>query len=321
MDAPKEGIYDPAAQLARRARSDAPERADRLLSPGPRLGTELRRRGRGTRGTFPPVAHRHGHGIAAPSGRDADGRPHPGPHSPADRGRAGSTKRRILDRAAHRPCGVDHRPDSGPPGRSEDSGIPRRRVLDAGAGEVAHRPPGHLRGRHRERVNQDAYRQGPLFRRDSPSERHTSIVCLVNTCDVFRYIFDIDEETEERIAAICQMDLDRPFHRRSRSPTTRPVRCSGDPPCPSRFRPSPLPRLLLNPHLRTGNVPALFADLANEYGPVFQVRPPFRKPMIFLAGPPGQSLDAQARAHAPESLGLFCALRDHLRCVGGVVVP
>ena len=46
-----------------------------------------------------------------------------------------------------------------------------------------------------------------------------------------------------------------------------------------------LPRLLLNPHVRDGNIPALFADLAHEYGPVFQLRPPFAKPMIFLAGP------------------------------------
>ncbi len=46
-----------------------------------------------------------------------------------------------------------------------------------------------------------------------------------------------------------------------------------------------LPKLLLNPHIRDGNVPALFADLAREYGPVFEVRPPFSKPMIFVAGP------------------------------------
>ena len=43
--------------------------------------------------------------------------------------------------------------------------------------------------------------------------------------------------------------------------------------------------MLFNPHLRNGNIPALFADLAKEYGPVFEVRPPFSKSMIFLAGP------------------------------------
>ena len=43
--------------------------------------------------------------------------------------------------------------------------------------------------------------------------------------------------------------------------------------------------MLLNPHVRDGNVPALLADLAKEYGPVFEIRPPLAKPMIFLAGP------------------------------------
>ena len=46
----------------------------------------------------------------------------------------------------------------------------------------------------------------------------------------------------------------------------------------------PLGKLLRNPHLREGNVPALFADLTKEFGPVFEVRPPFKEPMIFLAG-------------------------------------
>ena len=52
----------------------------------------------------------------------------------------------------------------------------------------------------------------------------------------------------------------------------------------------PLRKLLLNPHIRDGNVPALFADLAEEHGPVFEIRPPFAEPMMraptkFLAGP------------------------------------
>ena len=44
-------------------------------------------------------------------------------------------------------------------------------------------------------------------------------------------------------------------------------------------------KLLFNRNIRTGNIPALFADLANEYGPVFELRPPFSEPMIVLAGP------------------------------------
>ena len=46
-----------------------------------------------------------------------------------------------------------------------------------------------------------------------------------------------------------------------------------------------LRRLPLNPHVRSGNIPALFADLAEDYGPVFAIRPQLAEPLIFLAGP------------------------------------
>ncbi len=123
-----------------------------------------------------------------------------------------------------------------------------------------------------------------LFFDAIPHPRDIIVVCLVNTCDVFRYIFDIDEETEERIAAICRMDLigrsiAEAISHNLAGPMLRRSTLTKRIPAVS------LPRLLLNPHLRTGNIPALFADLANEYGPVFQVRAPFRKPMTFLAGP------------------------------------
>ena len=45
-----------------------------------------------------------------------------------------------------------------------------------------------------------------------------------------------------------------------------------------------LRKLLFNSNVRSGNMPALFADLAKECGPVFKIRPPLSKPMIFLAG-------------------------------------
>ena len=47
----------------------------------------------------------------------------------------------------------------------------------------------------------------------------------------------------------------------------------------------PLPHLLRNRHMRNGNIPAILADLTKKYGPVFQIRPPFMKPMIFVGGP------------------------------------
>ena len=123
-----------------------------------------------------------------------------------------------------------------------------------------------------------------LFTDEIPGPRDTIIICLTNACDVFRIMFELDEETEERIACICQMDLigrsiaaavaqniANPMLRRSALNKKIPVVA--------------LRRLLLSPHLRSGNIPALFAELTKEYGPVFEIRPPFAKPMTFLAGP------------------------------------
>ncbi|MCY4550137.1 MAG: cytochrome P450 [Defluviicoccus sp.] len=123
-----------------------------------------------------------------------------------------------------------------------------------------------------------------LFTDEIPDPREVIVICLVNACDVFRIMFELDEETEERIASICRMDLigrsiaaavaqniSTPMLRRSTLNKKIPVVA--------------LRRLLLSPHLRSGNIPAVFADLAKEYGPVFEIRPPFAKPMTFLAGP------------------------------------
>ena len=123
-----------------------------------------------------------------------------------------------------------------------------------------------------------------IFNNEIPDPRDVIIICLINTCDVFRFMFQLDEEAEKRIEFICRMDLigrsiaqavshnlAGPLLRRS-ALTKKIPRVS-------------LPKLLLNPHIRDGNVPALFADLAKEYGPVFEIRPPFSKPMIFVAGP------------------------------------
>ena len=47
----------------------------------------------------------------------------------------------------------------------------------------------------------------------------------------------------------------------------------------------PLRKLIFNRNLRKGNIPAVFADLARQLGPVFQIKPPFSKPLVFVAGP------------------------------------
>ena len=123
-----------------------------------------------------------------------------------------------------------------------------------------------------------------LFADEIPDPRDAIVISLVNACDVFRIMFELDEETEERIANICKMvligrsiaaaiaqNIATPMLRRSPLNKKIPVVA--------------LRRLLLSPHLRSGNIPAIFAELTKEYGPVFELRPPFAKPMTFLAGP------------------------------------
>ncbi|MYK56616.1 MAG: cytochrome P450 [Acidimicrobiia bacterium] len=123
-----------------------------------------------------------------------------------------------------------------------------------------------------------------IFDNEIPDPRDIIIICLVNTCDVFRFMFQLDEEAEKRIEFICNMDLlgrsiaaavshnlSGPIFRRSALSKKIPV--------------VPLRKLAVNRNLRRGNIPAFFADLTNEYGPVFQLRPPFGDPKTFLAGP------------------------------------
>ena len=122
-----------------------------------------------------------------------------------------------------------------------------------------------------------------IFLDEIPDPRDVIIISLINTCDVLRFIFQLDEEAEKRVEFICNMDLigrsiaaavqhnlAAPLLRRSTLAKHIPR--------------VPLRKLVMNPHLRNGNIPALFADLAKAYGPVFEVRPPFKEPMIFLAG-------------------------------------
>ncbi len=123
-----------------------------------------------------------------------------------------------------------------------------------------------------------------IFMNEIPDPRDIIVICLVNTCDVFRFIFQLDEESEERIQLICKMDAigrsiaDAVAHNLA-GPLLRHSALTKKIPAVS------LSKVLFNPHVRKVNIPALFADLAHEYGPVFAIRLPFAKPMIFLAGP------------------------------------
>ena len=123
-----------------------------------------------------------------------------------------------------------------------------------------------------------------IFNNEIPFPRDVIIVCLLNTCDVLRFIFQIDDEIEQRIEAICKLDLiGRAIAEAVAQNMAGPLLQRSA--LTKKIPTVPLRKLLFNSHIRDGNIPALFADLAQEYGPVFQIRPPFKETMIFLAGP------------------------------------
>ncbi len=122
-----------------------------------------------------------------------------------------------------------------------------------------------------------------IFTDEIPGPRDIVIICLVNTCDVFRFIFQLDDEAEKRIELICKMDLigrsiaeavadniSAPLLQRSHLTKHIPAVSLRD--------------LVFNRELREGRLPAGFAILAEKYGPVFELRLPFRQNMIVLAG-------------------------------------
>ena len=116
-----------------------------------------------------------------------------------------------------------------------------------------------------------------------PEPRDVVIISLVNTCDVLRFMFQLDEELEERIALICKMDLigqsiSEAVAETLAAPLLRRPGLAREIPT------VPLRKLLFNPHRRSGNLPAMLASIAEEYGPVFKISPPFMESMIFLAG-------------------------------------
>ena len=123
-----------------------------------------------------------------------------------------------------------------------------------------------------------------IFDNVIPDPRDVIIIALVNAVDVLRFMFQLDEEAEERIELICRLDLI------ARAIVDAVGQTVAGPllrrPALTRQVPRvPMHKLIRNRNARKGNLPALFADLAKEYGPVFELRPPFVEPMIFLAGP------------------------------------
>ena len=66
-----------------------------------------------------------------------------------------------------------------------------------------------------------------IFNNEIPDPRDVIIICLVNTCDVFRFMFNMDEEAEEAYRVHLQHGPDRPVH--SGCGLTQPCRPAASP--------------------------------------------------------------------------------------------
>ena len=123
-----------------------------------------------------------------------------------------------------------------------------------------------------------------LFDGDIPHPRDAILVGLANACQVLHLIFPLDETATARIELVCKLDVvGQSIAKTVSQSMARPtLRALSTKPIPSaRIR-----DVLLSPHVRTGNLPALFADLSRKHGPVFRIRTPFsREGMLVLAGP------------------------------------
>ena len=111
-----------------------------------------------------------------------------------------------------------------------------------------------------------------------PDPRDSLIIGLLNACAIIKFIFDLDEERERRIELVCKTEL----FNRVLSDAVKQVAIVAPtlrrPPLTKPIPKIPLKSILSNQHLWDGNLPALIGNLADQYGPVFQINPPFQKP-------------------------------------------
>ncbi len=124
-----------------------------------------------------------------------------------------------------------------------------------------------------------------IFENEIPDPRDMIIISLVNACGVFGYIFELDEQSRARIDFISNLDeIGRSIANAVTQSVAAPL--LQHPPLHKSVPKAPLRDLLFNRHMREGNLPALFADLAAKHGPVFEITPPFQKERtIYLASP------------------------------------
>ncbi len=153
-----------------------------------------------------------------------------------------------------------------------------------------------------------------IFSDDIPHPRDIIIICLIETCDIFPLMFKLDKKAEERIELICRMDLiGRSMADAVEENINNPLLATSH--LSKKIPRIPLHRLLLHPHARTGNLPALFADLTKQYGPVFEIAPPFSKPNIFISGP---EVNRWVRRHGRKYLTSKSLFGDFEKVYGAI---
>ena len=122
-----------------------------------------------------------------------------------------------------------------------------------------------------------------IFAGEIPDPRDAIVISLIQACGVLPLMYQLNEEAQARIGLIARMDLIGGAIGIAVDETI--VAPALQRPALTKQIPNaPLRHLILSPHIRQGNLPAMFARLAEQHGPVFQLRVPFQDPMIVLAG-------------------------------------
>ena len=78
-----------------------------------------------------------------------------------------------------------------------------------------------------------------LFNNVIPYPREVVVICLLKTCDVMRFIFQLDDEVEARIEAISNIDLIGRAITNAVTQNLAGPACLGAPALPGKSRSSP----------------------------------------------------------------------------------
>ncbi len=123
-----------------------------------------------------------------------------------------------------------------------------------------------------------------LFTDVIPDPRDIIIISLLHVCDVLRFIYEMDEDTEKRVHQICQMEL---ISRSIAEAVTQSIITPA-------FKKLPIKKKIPSVHLVSlmgnkffwqGNIPALIAEVSKKKGPVFNLQTPNGKSLLCVAGP------------------------------------